>query len=87
MFNFYPIQLKTDSPKFILSVFIKLAFIIGLLFPILSRVVTAENIFPQEEILFQQEKMLGDFDEMVKHRTIRALVTYSKTFYFIDRGR
>ena len=31
--------------------------------------------------------MLGDFDEMVQHRRIRALVTYSKTFYFLDRGR
>jgi membrane-bound lytic murein transglycosylase MltF len=31
--------------------------------------------------------MIGDFDEMVQHRRIRALVTYSKTFYFLDRGR
>ncbi|MFC1789002.1 transglycosylase SLT domain-containing protein [Thermodesulfobacteriota bacterium] len=31
--------------------------------------------------------MLGDFDEMVQLLTIRALVAYSKTFYFLDRGR
>ena len=29
----------------------------------------------------------GDFDEMVKRRVIRVLVTFSKTHYFIDRGR
>lgn len=28
----------------------------------------------------------GDLDGMVKRRLIRALVVYSKTFYFIDRG-
>ncbi len=31
--------------------------------------------------------MVGDFDEMVQYRRIRVLVTYSKTFYFLDRGR
>jgi membrane-bound lytic murein transglycosylase MltF len=29
----------------------------------------------------------GDLDEMVKRRRIRVLLVYSKTFYFIDRGR
>ena len=28
----------------------------------------------------------GDLDGMIKRRMIRALVVYSKTFYFIDRG-
>jgi membrane-bound lytic murein transglycosylase MltF len=28
----------------------------------------------------------GDFDGMVKRRAIRALVPYSKTFYFVDRA-
>jgi membrane-bound lytic murein transglycosylase MltF len=31
-------------------------------------------------------KWTGDFDGMIKRRYIRALVPYSKTFYFIDRG-
>ena len=31
--------------------------------------------------------MLIDFDEMVQNRMIRALVVYSKTFFFLDRGR
>jgi len=33
------------------------------------------------------EKWLGDFDEMAKKRQIRVLVVYSKTFFFLDRGR
>src|SRR5262249_57133078 len=28
----------------------------------------------------------GDFEGMVKRRVIRALVPYSKTFYFVDRA-
>ena len=29
----------------------------------------------------------GDFDAMVKRRVIRVLVPYSKTFYYVERGR
>lgn len=29
----------------------------------------------------------GDFDEMVKRRVIRVLVPFSKTFYYVERGR
>src|SRR5262249_55474007 len=29
----------------------------------------------------------GDLDQMIKRRRVRVLVTYSKTFYFLDRGR
>jgi len=47
----------------------------------------ADKDRPLEEALLRNEKWLGDFDEMVKQRTIRALVVYSKTFYFLDRGR
>jgi membrane-bound lytic murein transglycosylase MltF len=57
------------------------------LFSILSGVAIADKKSQQEEIFFQQKTMLGDFDEMVQHGTIRALVVYSKTFYFLDRGR
>jgi hypothetical protein len=32
------------------------------------------------------EKWTGDLDGMIERRVIRALVTYSKTNYFIDRG-
>ena len=30
---------------------------------------------------------IGDFDGMAKRRQIRALVVYSKTFYFLDQGQ
>ena len=30
------------------------------------------------------EKWTGDLDEMVERKRIRALVAYSKTFYFLD---
>ena len=87
MFYFHSIRLRTNISRFILPVFIKIVTIAGILFPILSGAVTADNKFPQEEILFQQKAMLVDFDEMVQHRKIPALVAYSKTFFFLDRGR
>jgi membrane-bound lytic murein transglycosylase MltF len=58
-----------------------------MLLSILSGAATADKKNPRKEILFPQKTMLGDFDKMVQHRTIRALVAYSKTFYFLDRGR
>ena len=37
--------------------------------------------------LMENKPWTADFNEMAKMRQIRALVTYSKTFYFFDRGR
>ena len=87
MYHFHSIRLKTDSLKFILPVCIKIALITGILFSILSGIAAADKKSLEGEILFQQKTMLVDFDKMVQHRTIRALVVYSKTFYFLDRGR
>ncbi len=87
MFHFHPIRLRTDSSKFTIAVFIKIAAITGILVSILLGVSAADKKSPQEDILLQHKKVLGDFDEMVQHRTIRALVVYSKTFYFLDRRR
>jgi membrane-bound lytic murein transglycosylase MltF len=40
------------------------------------------------EILRPLEKRAtGDLDEMIAKRRIRVLLVYSKTFYFVDRGR
>ena len=39
------------------------------------------------EVLPLNEKWQGDFDGMAERREIRALVVYSKTFYFLDQGR
>ena len=35
----------------------------------------------------KNEPWIGDFDKMTEKRQIRVLVTFSKTFYFLDRGR
>lgn len=43
-----------------------------------------------EPVLLQRFEALratDDLDGMVKRRFVRALVVYSKTFYFVDRGR
>ncbi len=37
--------------------------------------------------LLENKPWRGDFDGMAKNRVIRALVVYSKTFYFLDGGR
>ena len=87
MFYFYPIRLRTNNPSFIIPMLIKIIILNGILVTMLSGIATADKKTPREEILFQHKTMLGDFDEMVQLRTIRALVAYSKTFYFIDRGR
>ena len=40
-----------------------------------------------ERSLLEIKPWVGDFDGMAKRRVIRALVVYSKTFYFLDQGR
>jgi len=39
------------------------------------------------EALLENKPWIGDFDKMVEKRQIRVLVAFSKTFYFLDRGR
>ena len=34
-----------------------------------------------------EKRATGDLDEMLAKRRIRVLLVYSKTFYFVDRGR
>jgi len=41
---------------------------------------------PQWEALRVLKPWTGDLDGMIRRHTIRALVVYSKTFYFIDEG-
>ena len=42
---------------------------------------------PQWQALRVLKPWTGDLDGMVRRHTIRALVVYSKTVYFIDEGR
>ena len=52
------------------------------------RVATAaETASPSQNALLENKPWRGDFDGMAKDRVIRALVVYSKTFYFLDGGR
>ncbi len=39
-----------------------------------------------ESLLPADKQWLGDLDGMRKRRTVRLLVPYSKTFYFVDKG-
>jgi membrane-bound lytic murein transglycosylase MltF len=50
----------------------------------LSVVITVSETSAVESILRHAEKRLGDFDNMAEENVIRALVPYSKTFYFLD---
>ena len=50
-------------------------------------VLVAEDEAPPELLVKINEQWVGDFDGMVERRLIRALVTYSKTFYFLEGGR
>ena len=38
-------------------------------------------------VLPMPQARIGDFDDMQKHRTVRVLVPYSKTFFMVDRGK
>jgi membrane-bound lytic murein transglycosylase MltF len=49
-----------------------------------AKEITADSAM--ESLLLTNEQWLGDLDGMRKRRTIRLLVPYSKTFYFVDRG-
>jgi hypothetical protein len=46
--------------------------------------VRSDPVLPQR---FEDLRTSDDLDGLVKRRFVRVLVVYSKTFYFIDRGR
>jgi membrane-bound lytic murein transglycosylase MltF len=47
----------------------------------------AETASAPEEGLLENKPWTGDFGAMAEKRQIRVLVAFSKTFYFLDRGR
>jgi membrane-bound lytic murein transglycosylase MltF len=87
MFYFHQIRLKENSPHFIVLTIIKILILTVILLSIIPGISIADKKNPKQGIPLKYKKMVGDFDEMVQHRRIRALVTYSKTFYFLDQGR
>ena len=42
---------------------------------------------PQRQLSLQNEPWTGDFDPMLERRIIRVLAPYSRTLYFVDKGR
>ncbi len=67
-----------------------------LLFTLFSWVTLSQEALAEEasgtasksrgELDFQNEPWKGDLEDMVKRRVIRALVVYSKTDYYVDKG-
>ncbi len=63
-------------------VFWLLVFVLGSASP-----VPAQKLIGQRFVLPTAQNWKGDFPDMLKRRTLRILVPYSKTLFFIDRGR
>jgi membrane-bound lytic murein transglycosylase MltF len=60
------------------------AAVLGLVTPVAASAVPADPgaVLPIEQVV--AERWTGDLDEMRRRRVLRVLVTYSKTFYFLD---
>jgi membrane-bound lytic murein transglycosylase MltF len=65
---------------------ILLVAIIALTVTVSSIAQSTETDSASEEALLESGPWIGDFNKIVEKRRIRVLVTYSKTFYFFDRG-
>ena len=52
-----------------------------------SIVLSAESDLGSKKALLKNDPWIGDFDKMTEKRQIRVLVTFSTTFYFLDRGK
>ncbi len=65
----------------LIIVLLSMSFIVN------SIVLGAESDSGFKNALLTNEPRVGDFDKMTEKRQIRVLVTYSKTFYFLDRGQ
>jgi len=65
-----------------LTLFLAACCVFALLDPAVPSAGAGEEFDPGLE-----EKWTGDLDGMIKRRTVRALVTYNKMMFFIDRGR
>ena len=61
--------------------------VIALTALVTSIVQGAESDADSKKALLKNEPWIGDFDKMTERRQIRVLVTFSKTFYFLDRGQ
>jgi membrane-bound lytic murein transglycosylase MltF len=71
-------------------IYVSLLSCIAVVIALISQSVYAEdkasNVPTELQKFRLDQKWSGDFDEMKKRRLIRALVPYSKTLYFVDKG-
>jgi membrane-bound lytic murein transglycosylase MltF len=85
LFNYLKKKAETGRPFYkIYCLVIIMTLVVGFCFPAPS---AATQQTQPTGFLPINEKWLGDFDGMAERREIRALVVYSKTFYFLDQGR
>jgi membrane-bound lytic murein transglycosylase MltF len=75
----------TDLPSRVFSILLVAIIVLVVAVPAIAQ--TAQTDPAMEEALLENKPWTGDFDKMVAKRQIRVLVVYSKTFYFLDRGR
>jgi hypothetical protein len=64
----------------------RLGWLMTILLLALSVDASAADVAPGQRPAFPGEVWKGDFKAMAQRNRIRALVVYSKTFYFIDKG-
>ena len=64
------------------TLFLAACLVFALIVPAVPPAGAGEEFAPGLE-----NKWTGDFDGMVKHRTVRVLVTYNKMMFFLDKGR
>jgi membrane-bound lytic murein transglycosylase MltF len=76
---------ETASQRLVCSILI--VAVITLTVIVNSIVLSAESDADSKKALLKNEPWIGDFDKMTEKRQIRVLVTYSETFYFLDRGQ
>ena len=76
--------MKRENNTIFRSRFIFLLMIaIGILFPLGA---FGDKLFEEAVVQSINQKVTGDFEQMVQNRIIRFLIPYSKTFYFFDKA-
>jgi membrane-bound lytic murein transglycosylase MltF len=63
-----------------------IGFQIGIMIALSQGTAFGAETFEAAVSQYVNQKWTGDYNEMVRHKVIRILVPYSKTFYFIDKG-
>ena len=71
--------------KILLSLILKPFFLILFIGLMIATKAYAQN--PDQQPFFVNKPWKGDFSGMAERRYIRALVVYSKSFYFLDKAQ